>query len=167
MARAAPMTTVPVPCIASRAGGRGEASRPVRASRVRSANGSRSDGRKTLIASAMCDDEQDGEPADIAADRSSAAADGRRGCRGLIADGREGHPLRFERAVDDPQAGRGEGLANLGLAVDEDARREECPARTQARRELAGASATSSDAMRLARTTSNGPRPTAGCPAGP
>ena len=74
-------------------------------------------------------------------------------------------PSRPRRPPATLKPGGLERRPDLRLAVDEDARREERPARPRARRAAAAASATRTPAMRLARTRSNGrARRSGGCP---
>src|SRR6478672_1239203 len=81
------------------------------ARRVRSANGSRIDGRNRLIASVMCVASRSGKRFGIEGD-----------CRVARRSGRsmrlERHPVTFVEAPVDDQARGLEGRADLGLAVD-------------------------------------------------
>ena len=66
-------------------------------------------------------------------------------------------PLPLGQAAREVEAGRPQRAAHVALAIDEDAAGHEPPARAASPRGADARGSTSSDAMRLARTRSNGP----------
>ena len=125
------------------------------ARRVRSANGSRIDGRNRLTARSMCVASRTGNS--VVGIRPIVHRGGRRGRQGdatsRSATSGRSSPLRPTGRVGS-EAGRLERCSDLVLAVDEDARRQRASRPVAARRGGPGASGTRTPAMRLASTTS-------------